>query len=337
MGSSKRLMARAEAREDVISYLASRLEDELSMADAILILNDRLKRIKVKADARWCRFAFQNGTPVLPDLETRFDTVIYRLDPARKSSDLYLQLAASRMESGALLWMLGSNDEGVKSAAKNLSPYFEQAETYDYKKRARIIRAVRNEIPADGRISAWKSQIELDSEHHWNTYPGLFAGGGHDGGTKLLLEALKTEKFKPESKVCDWGCGSGVLTHGISLQRPDAVITGLDADALAIEAYQQNCSYASAILSDGWNRLPTDSRFHIICSNPPMHIGKSEDFRMIQACIQDSPSRLHSSGILYLVVLRQIPIQSMLEPHFKKVEMIAENNRYWVWKAVKQR
>ena len=30
--------------------------------------------------------------------------------------------------------MLGSNDEGVKSAAKHLSPFFEQSETFDYKK-----------------------------------------------------------------------------------------------------------------------------------------------------------------------------------------------------------
>ena len=91
--------------------------------------------------------------------------------------------------------------------------------------------------------------------------------------------------------MCDWGCGSGVLTHGISQLAPNASITGIDADCLAIEAFRQNCPNATGLISDGWNRLPSDSRFHVICSNPPMHIGKSEDFRMIQACIHDSPSR----------------------------------------------
>ena len=337
MGKSKRLMARAEAREDVMAFLASRLEDELDVEGGILVLNDRLKRIRIDPSARWCRFAFQNGTPQFPDINQRFDAVVYRLDPARKSSDMYLQIAASRMEPGAILWMLGSNDEGVKSAAKHLSPYFEKSETFDYKKRARIIRAVRSDAPADGRIEDFQSRIDLNEENDWVTFPGLFAGGGHDGGTKLLLEALKSEKLKPEAKLCDWGCGSGVLTHGISQLVPNAFITGIDADCLAIEAYRQNCPNATGLVSDGWNRLPSDSRFHVICSNPPMHIGKSEDFRMIQACIQDSPSRLHSSGVLYMVVLRQIPIQSMLEEHFNKVEMLAENNRYWVWKAVKKR
>lgn len=336
MGKSKRLQARAETRDDTIAFLAERLESELDSRSGLLILNDRLKRIHLNADARWCRFAYQNTVPVLPDVDARYDSVVYRLDPARKSSDLYLQLAASRMNEGATLWMLGANDEGIKSMAKHLMPLFKDAETFDYKKRARIIRAIRTDAPVQASIDSWQSTILVD-DSDWVTFPGLFAGGGHDGGTKLLVEALKSEKLKSDAQVCDWGCGSGVLSQALAELMPESSITGIDADCLAIEAYRHNCPQAFALVSDGWNRLTSDRRFHVICSNPPMHIGKSEDFRMIQACIEDAPSRLFSSGALYLVVLRQIPVQTMLEAHFSKVEMLADNNRYWVWKAVKRR
>lgn len=338
MSKSKRLNASAEAREDTMSFLAGHLETEISPEAKVLILNDRLNRIHLQASARWCRFAYQNNVPVLPSSSDLFDSVVYRLDANKKSGNMYLQLAASRMKEGATLWMIGANDEGVKSTAKHLEPLFKDADTFDFRRRARIIRATRTSVPARGEVDSWQTTVNVENGPvNWVTFPGLFAGGGADAGTELLCTALSNEKIKPSSYVCDWGCGSGLLSHSLRVQYPDADVLGIDADYLAVEAYRKNISDASAYVSDGWANVPSDSRFDLICSNPPMHIGKSEDFRMIQSCIQDAPSRLRHRGALYLVVLRQIPVQNWLGQHFSKVEMIAENNRYWVWRAVKSK
>ena len=338
MPKSRRLQASAEERENVVAFIAEGIYDLTKDCGTILVLNDRLHRLKIEGSERWCRYIYKGNTSSIELTSDKFDGVVYRIDPNRKGGDMYIQLAASRLKPGGTLWIVGANDEGIKSTAKHLSPWFKDSDTIDFKRRCRIIQATRTEAPAKGTIKDWSSTIKVDDVRQaWMTFPGLFAGGGADSGTDLLLEALSKEKVKKEAYICDFGCGSGVLTSKMTEQFPEAQITGVDADTLAIMAYQNNVSNAKSFVSDGWHSIPNDSRFDLICSNPPMHIGKSEDFGIIHSLIKEAPSRLRYRGALYLVVLRQIPIQQWLEESFSQVEMIAETNHYWVWRAQKSR
>merc|ERR1712178_467168 len=90
----------------------------------------------------------------------------------------------------------------------------------------------------------------------------------------------------------------------------------LDADAVAIEAARHNVPSAKRFfLSDCW---PTHSSGAIcvgydwIVSNPPLHYGKTENFRAVQALIRGAPHRLRRGGTLWIVSLAPVPVGCFL-------------------------
>merc|ERR1712025_1214024 len=100
------------------------------------------------------------------------------------------------------------------------------------KKGTRIISAKRTAAEAKGELDAWIEQTTLDlggGDRKWMVVPGLFAGGGLDVMTSLLLDQLAAAALPPGTCVLDFGCGSGTLAAGL-IERCQATATLLDSD-----------------------------------------------------------------------------------------------------------
>jgi 16S rRNA (guanine1207-N2)-methyltransferase len=161
------------------------------------------------------------------------------------------------------------------------------------------------------------------------TYPGVFSRGALDDGTRLLITALP--KWSGLS-ILDFAAGGGVISGHLARHGEDLKIYMLEADSVALEAAKQNVPTASAILSDAWALMP-ELKVDRIVSNPPIHFGKSEDFRVIRGLVESSPSYLNKAGELWMVVQRQVPAQTLFGTNWT-VELAAENTRFRVWRGI---
>ena len=301
------------------------------MEGRCLVVNDWSHQIYVPDATRWNRFAFQRKkTELWPEGE--FDHILIRLHLEKTAMELLMHAALGCLHPQGTLWIVGGNDEGIKSLPKRFRTLVPGIETIDIRKRCRVLRGKRPlELPPlrSSLDKWWKKESFLDKE--WASLPGCFAKGKLDSGTELLLGVLP--QCKANRRVLDYACGIGVISQQVRTHFPEVAIDGLDFDCYAIESAKRNLPDASFFISDGWQGLPNDRRYDLIVSNPPLHRGKEEDKTALESLILESKKRLYRQGSLVMVVRRQLPIQRMLGEAFHQVELCTKNNHFWVWKA----
>jgi 16S rRNA (guanine1207-N2)-methyltransferase len=136
----------------------------------------------------------------------------------------------------------------------------------------------------------------------------------------------------PSAKVLDYGCGSGVIAASARAHAPDIALELLDTDAVALEAARENVTGARLVLGSKLADAGT-ARYDAVLSNPPLHHGFVEDHVLLEQLIADAPKHLEVGGVLQVVVQRRIPLDRLFTKHFAHVSVVAENNRYRVWRA----
>ena len=184
------------------------------------------------------------------------------------------------------------------------------------------------------------------TELRWHTFPGLFAGGGLDVMTRALLSRLPTPP--PGARVLDACCGSGTIAAALRhAPGGDALrLHMLDADAVAIHAAKAvNVADAERhFLCASWPHTPSafpstgkPKRYDWIVSNPPVHHGQPDDFRVVEELVRGARKRLKRDGVLWIVAQEQVPIGRVLALHgtFARVhaDVVPPDGRFVVWSA----
>ncbi len=268
-----------------------------------------------------------------------FSSALVRLPKAKDALDFALHVVASVVPAGAEIMVFGANDEGIRSAASHLEAVAEDVATVDARRHCRVLVG-RRRAAIDGHktsLSHWRRESEIaiaGGTRRWVSYPGLFAGGGLDEGTVLLLEHLP--ELADTARVLDFGCGAGIIGTGVRVKAPRARIDLLDADAIALEAARENVLDARLVLGDGLAAAGT-MRYHAILSNPPLHDGVAEDHGALGRLIGEAPQHLVAGGVLQIVVQRRIKATELVQTAFGNVEMVAENGRFRVLRAKRDR
>lgn len=316
-------------REATIARVAQAAIREMN--GKCLIVNDWAHQIHIPQAERWNRFAYQRkATSLWPQGE--FDHILIRVHIEKTAMEMLVHASLQCLHPQGTLWIVGGNDEGIKSLPNRLQSLVPNLETVDIRKRCRVLRAKKPHSSVELHTSIhdwWKTEHFLGRD--WASLPGCFAKGKLDAGTELLLEVLPT--CKANRRVLDYACGIGVISQQVRAHFPDVAIDALDFDRYAVESARKNISDVSFFVSDGWHNLPNDRRYDFIVSNPPLHRGKEEDKTALLALISESKKRLYRQGSLVLVIRRQLPVQHLLSEFFHRVEMCTKTNHFWVWKA----
>ncbi len=267
-----------------------------------------------------------------PDVEAA--SCVVRLPKGRDHARMVLEGALSRVASGGPVYLYGHNDEGIRSAGRDLETFCDAVRTVETRRHCRVWRGRRTAGALRSDLDAFAEPVTLalpagDAEAV--SFPGLFAHGRLDAATALLAQALP--RVRPEACVLDYGCGLGTLLLAVRARLPRATLHGLDAEALALEAARRNVPDATLHLGTRLADLPDDLRFDLIVSNPPIHDGHARDTRAAEAFARDAARRLTRRGQVLAVGQRTLPLGRWLEQGFDEVEIAAENASFCVWRA----
>lgn len=161
----------------------------------------------------------------------------------------------------------------------------------------------------------------------------LFSTFDIDKGTDVLLRYIQTKNPK---SILDIGCGCGIIGIVLAKKYPEAKVTCVDKDLLAIRytkinAKKNNISNIEALGSVGTETV-ADQKFDLIVSNVPAKIG---DEAITQDFILKPLELLNPGGSLWIVVVtglnRLIPkIGRVHNLHMKEVKKRSGHSVYMI-------
>ena len=166
----------------------------------------------------------------------------------------------------------------------------------------------------------------------FDTDAGVFSKQHVDPGSELLCKSLPDDLA---GDVLDMGCGWGAMTIMTLARFPKAEITMADVNeralALAVSNVEKNHMQATAILSDGFEKV--EGEFDAVITNPPIRAGKAVIYKMFE----DAKVHLVPGGTLYLVIRKQQGAPSalkFLKELYGKAEVIERDGGYWIIECV---
>ncbi len=274
------------------------------------------------------------------------DVAAVYLPHGREALALLLDMVRAAVAPGGRVLLTGPLRGGIRSARAALEERLGTAERLDAARHCLLFSATAPG-PADPaptleergvRFNATVGQQRLEL----HSFPGVFSHGRLDDGTRLLLETpLPTGRKSLLARrhgILDFGCGCGAIGAWFSRQWPDARVDMTDSNAVALEAARRTAAlngmpgdavFASDVFSD------VDRRYGLIVSNPPFHSGVDTDYRVVADFLRGAAGHLVANGTLRLVANRFLKYRPLLEERFAHHRVLAEDNRFRVYEAVR--
>lgn len=190
-------------------------------------------------------------------------------------------------------------------------------------------------------ISSAEKQITSyinNNRYSFYTDNGVFSKNEVDFGTKSLLEAFYTNK--ENAKVCDLGCGYGVVTIYLGIKYPNFSFTMIDVNNRSLELSAKNINLNQ--LKNNIKLYENDAldsieeKFDIVITNPPIRAGK----QVVHKMIAQSYDRLNIDGELWVVIQKKQGMPSckkLMEQLFENVEVVNRNKGYYTLKSIKNK
>jgi 16S rRNA (guanine1207-N2)-methyltransferase len=253
--------------------------------------------------------------------------VALRLSKARDELQMMMQAAAGALRPGGTLYLFGGNDEGIVSAGRRLGDVFDVVETVQTKHHSRVFAARGPKAVAKTALADWRSTFGFhvgEANFSHATYPGVFASGRLDEGTRFLLETMPAVG----GAVLDFACGSGAVAQVLARRHGDARFTLADIDAVSLEAAKENVVGAAVYQLARLAELPA-AKFDAIVSNPPIHSGVAQSFAVLRDFLSAAPDYLATGGEIFLVVQRTVPVAKLAGA--LKLRKHAGDDAFTVW------
>jgi len=267
-----------------------------------------------------------------------YDLILLRLPRSKPELDMTAQMLTGVAAPGANLLLYGAKDEGIGSAPARLEGHFVSGGALEIGGHCRVWRLqprAKPEVPARTELTDWALHFDPGIgglSVDWVSYPGVFAHGDLDAGTRLLAESL--EKVQGVRRVLDFGTGTGVLGALHQAAVDHAEVDLLDSDAIALEACRRNVPGANVLLGEGLSGVEGRTYDRIV-TNPPIHLGKAETLDIVSELISEAPGVLSKRGSLWLVIQKRFALAQPLGESFRDVDVRAEDATFRVWEAAR--
>ncbi|WP_051785679.1 class I SAM-dependent methyltransferase [Endozoicomonas numazuensis] len=272
--------------------------------------------------------------------ESRFDGVLIFLQKSKPLMDFWLAMITPLLKENAVVWLVGENNEGIKSWRKRLKQNFSAVKNMDNARHCSLIEAseVFDNDSGFSRFdfySAYDLQIKNTSMKLFSL-PGVFSHGRVDVGTAVLLDTFDA---CTAMQVLDFGCGAGVVAGFLGQLNPDAHFTLVDSDALAIESstrtlQENDVKNFNIVASDGLSEI--SGEFDLIVSNPPFHQGVKTHYAVTEQFLAESANRLKKGGELRIVANSFLRYEPIIKKAFGDCKTLVVKNGFTIYQAFKR-
>ncbi|MDC8803594.1 class I SAM-dependent methyltransferase [Halomonas pacifica] len=247
----------------------------------------------------------------------------------------WLLSLCQRLPEGTPLWLVGENNGGIKRVLKVLAALGLGCRKRDSARRCSLFETQVGRVALDPALVWQRFEAEGLTLH---SHPGVFGHGKLDDGTRLLLETLAPRLPEGPFRALDMGCGDGILACWLA--RRGARVSATDINAFAVEATRRSLAAndlaGEVVAGDVYSGLPEGASFERIISNPPFHQERAIDYGPAGRLIREAPAYLAPGGELWLVANAFLPYPDLLEASFGGFEILADDRRFRVYRAIKR-
>ncbi|GIC76183.1 16S rRNA (guanine(1207)-N(2))-methyltransferase RsmC [Moritella sp. F3] len=241
------------------------------------------------------------------------------------------------LEDGAMIFMVGENNAGIRSANKFFAPYGDICNKLDAARRSSLFVTELNKPVAKFVQDDWVTTFPISVngvDLTVCTLPGVFSHGKLDTGSNILLNNLHK---KPSGRVLDLGCGAGIIGSYIAKRFPESKVEMTDVSALAVKSSQltlaANELAGQAYLSDVYSDV--EGTFDYIISNPPFHAGLKTHYASTETFLKEANGYINTRGHLVLVANSFLKYPEIIEAAFGHCLLQIKSSKFAVYYANK--
>lgn len=164
----------------------------------------------------------------------------------------------------------------------------------------------------------------------------LFSSFAIDHGTDMLLRHIV---LKDPKSILDIGCGYGPIGISLAKTHPDAQVTMIDSDLLAVRYttlnIEKNHTTNAHVIGSVGMEAVMDQRYDLIVSNVPAKIG---DVAITNEFILTPLDHLNPGGELWIVVVNALNhlIPRLRGAYDVNIQLVRKRTGHSLYKIVKK-
>lgn len=275
----------------------------------------------------------------LQALPTNAKVVLIKIPKTLAFLEYQLQQLSQVISAETIIVAAGKVDAIHKSTLALFEKYIGTTKTSLAKKKSRLIFSQPDQRQLhDNEIAiTWEMERQGWIIHN---HANVFSRNHLDIGGRYLMDNLPKGDF---TKVVDLGCGNGVVGMAAAEAYPDAQITFIDESYMAIDSARINLlknfeeertGNARFVVNNGLVGFK-DRSYDLILCNPPFHQQHTITDHIAWSMFNDAFACLASNGELVIVGNRHLDYQDKLARIFGNCELVSENKKFVILRAVK--
>lgn len=358
----EKLQAWDSADEYLINYFnENQLEKQLKEDDQLLLINDgfgalscyfqeferttvtdsyiSLSSIKLNMQRNNCpenNILLQDALQSFPE---NVKIVLIKIPKTLAYLEYLLQQLSSVISPETIIVAAGKVNMIHNSTLQLFEKYIGTTKTSLAKKKSRLIFSLveQLEIPEKEIALTWEVEKQNWKIHN---HANVFSRNHLDIGGRYLMDHLPEGDF---NKVVDLGCGNGVVGMTAAIAYPQAQITFIDESYMAVDSARINMlknfeeersENTRFVVNNGLVGFKANSYDLILC-NPPFHQQQAITDHIAWSMFNDARFCLADGGELVIVGNRHLDYQDKLERIFGNCELVTENKKFVILRAVK--
>ncbi|WP_409439583.1 methyltransferase [Psychromonas sp. GE-S-Ul-11] len=276
----------------------------------------------------------------LQPLPTNAKVVLIKVPKTLSFLEHQLQQLSTVINKDTIVVAAGKVDAIHKSTLALFEKYIGTTKTSLAKKKSRLIFSLPDQINVPEKEVAITWDIErFDWKIH--NHANVFSRNHLDIGGRYLMDNLPEGDF---TKIVDLGCGNGVVGMAAAQAYPDAQITFIDESYMAVDSARINMlknfeeersDNTRFVVNNGLVGFKSRSYDLILC-NPPFHQQHAITDHIAWSMFNDAHFCLAINGELVIVGNRHLDYQDKLNRIFGNCELIAENKKFVILRAIKR-
>ncbi len=229
-----------------------------------------------------------------------------------------------------------------------LEIYFEDVSASLARQKSRVLVAEKVRSGAPEPMSEPDRFFDKEMGLTVCSYPGVFAAGKVDIGTRFLAEVLRDPKAMGETSerlgenlayvAADLGCGTGLLAATLLRELPDYRVIATDHSAAAVRSALATLELnvpdgKFKVRQDHLLSQQPDSSLDLIVCNPPFHAEAGVSTEIAGLLFEDAARALRQGGVMLTVYNSHLPHRRSLERLVGPTEQIARNPKFTVTRS----